>query len=62
MDLYEIKQKGENSLVTLQKAENKFIFDKNWQEDITRIQEDHYKQMALLLNYADKIATKSNLQ
>ena len=55
MQFYEVVKPHENCLVTLKKGYSKFIFDKTWYEDIIKVKDEHYKQMAIILGYADKI-------
>lgn len=38
----------------MKKAHNKFIFDKSWYEEIIKLEEDHYKQMAIILAFGAK--------
>jgi len=41
--LFEIGKPYEYPLVTFWKAHNKFIFDKNWYDDVLRMEDEHYK-------------------
>ncbi|CDW73572.1 UNKNOWN [Stylonychia lemnae] len=52
--LYDVCIKGENPSVTIKKAFNKYFFDKTWYEEILKVYDEHYKQMAILINYGDK--------
>jgi triphosphoribosyl-dephospho-CoA synthetase len=42
MILYDTLKLEEDPRVTLKKSFNKFIFDKNWYNDILEIEENHY--------------------
>jgi hypothetical protein len=42
MKLYDTLKLEEDPRVTLKKSFNKFIFDKNWYNDILEIEENHY--------------------
>lgn len=49
MELFDVVKPNENHLVTLRKAHNKFVFDKKWFDQILRLEEDHNKQMAIIV-------------
>lgn len=55
VNLYGILKENENPYFTIKKAYNKYIFDKSWYDEIKRVKEEHYKQMAILLNFGEKV-------
>jgi hypothetical protein len=54
MKMFGLEKKGENYRVTLMKAHNKFIFDKVWFDELRILEEDHIKQMAIILQFGHK--------
>lgn len=56
MKLYGIQKPNESSIVTLRKIHNKFIFDKAWYSDLLKQEDQHYRQMALILNFGGRLS------
>lgn len=54
MELYDVITPNEDCRVTMEKAHSKFIFNKLWLEDIIKLDEDHYRQMAIIMAYGSK--------
>eukprot|EP00347_Sterkiella_histriomuscorum_P001342 403372399 len=54
VQFYDVQVKNENPYVTIKKAYNKYFFDKQWYEEILKLKDEHFRQMAILLNYGDK--------
>lgn len=55
MELYKLTKQGENPVITVKRAYNKYLFDKTWYEDMLRLKDEHCKQMGIILTYAAKL-------
>ena len=62
LQLYGIHHENESPLVTLRKAHNKFIFNEGWYTDILKSQDEHYRQMSLILNYGGRLFNLHNFE
>ncbi len=62
LSIWGIERANEHKLVTLKRAFNKFVFDKDWYEELKKIEDNHQKQMAILVEAMKKQKNKKDEQ